>query len=60
MQPLNNYDDVLTVKELMEILKIGRNKCYKLLNNKEIASIKIGNSYRIPKANIINFIENTK
>jgi excisionase family DNA binding protein len=56
---LDNYPDILTIKEVMEILKIGRNKAYYMINHKQIKSIKIGNSYRIPKIALIEFIINT-
>ena len=55
---LKNFDDVLTFKEFRQVLKIGRNKAYELLQNNIISSIRIGNSYRIPKVNIIKYIQN--
>ena len=55
---LSSLDDILTPKELMKVLKIGRNQCYKLLKSRTIKSIKIGTSYRIPKMNVINYIQN--
>lgn len=57
---LSNYEDVLTVKDVREILKIGRNYCYNLLQSGCIPSIRVGNSYRIPKVNIINYLNNLK
>lgn len=55
---LKNFDDVLTFKEFRQVLKIGRNKAYELLQNNIISSIRIGNSYRIPKVNIIKYLQN--
>lgn len=55
----NDYEDVLTVKELMQILKIGRNSCYELLKNGSISAIKVGTQYRIPKTNLIEFLQNS-
>ena len=55
---LKNFDDVLTFKEFRQVLKIGRNKAYELLQNNIISSIRIGNSYRIPKINVINYLQN--
>ena len=57
---LRNFDDVLTSVEFRKILKIGRNKAYELLQNNIIPSIKIGKSYRIPKINVINYLQNQK
>lgn len=57
---LRDFDDVLTFKELRQVLKIGRNKAYELLQNNIISSIRIGKSYRIPKINVINYLQNQK
>ena len=57
---LKNFDDVLTFKELQSVLKIGRNKCYELLQNEIIPSIRIGKNYRIPKINVIKYLQNQK
>lgn len=42
-----NYDDVVHVEDLMEMLDIGRNKAYELLQAGKVRSFKIGKSYRI-------------
>ena len=55
---LKNFDDVLTFKEFRQVLKIGRNKAYELLQKNIVSSIRIGNSYRIPKVNIIKYLKN--
>ena len=39
---LFEYPDVITIKELMEILGIGRNKAYELLKSGKIVSFKEG------------------
>jgi excisionase family DNA binding protein len=51
-----NYDDVVTIEELMEILDIGKNNAYKLLRSGEIKSFKIGKVYKIPKVCIQKYI----
>ena len=53
---LKSYDDVLTFKEYQKVLKIGRNKAYQLLQDKQIMSIRIGTNYRIPKQAIIDYL----
>ncbi|MEK4863935.1 MULTISPECIES: helix-turn-helix domain-containing protein [Bacillus] len=50
------YDDVVPVEELMEMLDIGRNKAYELLQSGQIKSFKVGKSYRIPKMCIQNYV----
>ena len=57
---LKEFDDVLTFKEFKQVLKLGRNKAYELLQNNIISSIRIGKSYRIPKINVINYLQNQK
>lgn len=52
-----NYPDVVKVKQLKQMLpKTGKNKIYKLLQEKKIYSKKIGRDYYIPKASIINYL----
>ena len=53
---LKDLDDVLTFDEIKNILKIGRNKCYGLLQNNTIKSFRIGNSYRVRKDDLIDYI----
>lgn len=53
----SNYPDVVNVAELQEMLSIGRNKAYSLLQQGVIKSRKIGTIYKIPKINIIKFLE---
>ena len=58
MGSLKEYPDVLTPENLKEILHIGMNKVYELLQNGEIKSIRIGAKYRIPKEWICSFLFN--
>lgn len=53
---ISEYSDLLTVKEVQEILKVGRTITYKLLHNGEIRYLKIGNAYRIPKSHLKKYI----
>jgi excisionase family DNA binding protein len=51
------YDDLIDIETLMDMLCIGRNKAYELVNSKEIAACKVGKSWKIPKKNVIDFLE---
>ncbi len=53
----NSYPDVLSVKQLCEILDIGKNTAYRLLQSGEIKSIKIGKVYKIPKKEVRRYID---
>ena len=48
---------LLTVKELAEVLRIGRSSAYELCRQNEFPVIRIGNSIRIPKKALFDWIE---
>lgn len=50
------YDDVLTVKGLMDYLAIGKNTAYELLKSGKIKHIKIGRNYKIPKESLREYL----
>lgn len=53
---LESYSDLLTVKEISEILMVSKQKVRNLIKAEKIKSIKIGREYRVTKNNLINFI----
>ena len=53
---LDEYGEALLPNDLKDILHVGKNTVYKLLEEGKIKSIKIGNSYRIPKQNLIDYL----
>ena len=54
---LEHQDDFLTVDELCELLKIGHNADYRLLNSGEIKALRNGRVWRIPKEGVIVYIK---
>lgn len=50
------YPDIVTVKQLREMLGISRSLAYKLINDGYIQAVKIGTSLKIPKVSVINFV----
>ncbi len=54
---LADYPDVLTPTECMNILSIGRNAIYSLLQDDVLKSVKIGKQYRIPKSSLENYLK---
>ena len=52
----NDYGEILLPKDLQLILHVSKNTVYKLLDAGVIKSFKIGNSYRIPKRNLIDYL----
>lgn len=55
MLMFSRYDDIVSVDELMEMLNIGINKAYELLNSGEIKAIKM-KGYRIPKIAVTEYV----
>ncbi len=53
---LDEYGEALLPSDLKEILHVGKNTVYKLLEEGKIKSIRIGSSYRIPKQNLIDYL----
>lgn len=54
---LTNTPDLLTVKDLMQVLHIGKNTALKLLNEGYIQGYRIkGNRWRIFKEDVIEFL----
>lgn len=52
-----NYPDILTLEDLMEILHIGKVFAYKLVKSKKVKAIKIGREYKITKESVINLFK---
>lgn len=50
------YDEILSIEDVMEILHIGKNSVYSLLKRNEIRNIRVGKRYIVPKQSVINFI----
>ena len=57
---LREYPDVLTIQDLMQILKIGKNTAYQLVKENIIPSHKIGRCYRIPKCFVVAFLKSAR
>jgi excisionase family DNA binding protein len=51
------YPDVVEVADLQKMLKVGRNTAYNLLKENKIRSIRIGKVHKIPKVNIIKYLQ---
>ena len=54
---LDIYPDVLTIKDICEILRIGRKTAYDLLKSGKLAYRKIGRCYKIPKDGLLRYLE---
>ena len=54
---LEKYPDILTVDDLIQILRLGKNSVYRLLISNEIQHRKVGRKYLIPKRCVLAYIE---
>ena len=57
---LEQYEDFLTVDELCEILHIGKNMAYRLLDSGKIKAFRISRTWKIPKQAVIEFAESSR
>lgn len=52
----DEYGDLVTVEELCEMLSIGKNAAYELLNSSDIKAFRIKRVWKIPKKSVENYI----
>ena len=50
-----DYPDIVNVAQVQSMLGISRHLAYTLIGDGYIHGLKIGNAYRIPKINVINY-----
>ena len=53
---LNEFDDLLTVDEVCEILRIGHNTIYGLLKDDKLKGFRCGRIWKIPKLAVEKYI----
>ena len=53
---LENYSEILTVDEACEVLRIGYNAMYDLLNSGKLKAYRNGRTWRIPRIALEMFI----
>jgi excisionase family DNA binding protein len=53
-------EEILTVKELCDYLKLSKKTILKLLNSGEIPARKVGGSWRILKSQVDNYLKGNK
>ena len=53
----NNYEDVMSVSDVMEALDCGKNTVYELLSSGELKGFKIGiRTWRIPRVSLEEYV----
>lgn len=53
---LEKYPDILEVEDICNILRIGKNTAYKLLQANDIPNKRIKRKYIIPKLGLVNYL----
>ena len=53
---LRNYPDVMSVKQMCDVLHISTKTGYRMIHRQEIQVLKIGRSYRVPKLSILRHL----
>ena len=54
----NEYEDIMTIADVMEALHIGKNRVYELLANGELNGFRMGRPWKIPKESVIDYVRN--
>jgi len=52
----SDYNDILSVGDICEILFIGRNRAYELLNSGSLRGFRVGRTWRVPKKSLEAYI----
>lgn len=53
---LNNTKDILTLKELQELLHIGKNTALRLVQSGEIEAFRVGKQWRVSQESVAKYI----
>jgi excisionase family DNA binding protein len=54
--PLVGLPEMLTVKEVAVILRVGRNQLYRAVARGEVRAVRIGRTIRIPKTALLDLL----
>lgn len=52
----SEYDDIVSVADVMKMLHLGRVTVYNLLKSGRIHTLRVGKKYVIPKKSVIDFL----
>lgn len=51
-----NYDDIMTVEDVANALKIGTSQVYKILRTQELKGYKEGRDWKTPRMALENYV----
>lgn len=50
------YEDVLTVEEVANALRVGKNAAYELLGTAQIKGFRVGKTWKIPRFSLEQYV----
>ena len=53
---LNQYPDILTIKDCQDILQVSRGTILRLLHEDELPAFRVGNRWRVRRESMLAFI----
>ncbi|ROR28516.1 excisionase family DNA binding protein [Mobilisporobacter senegalensis] len=53
----NEFEDLITIDDLCDMLNIGKNSAYNLLKDKKIKAFRIGRVWKIPKKSVEEYVQ---
>lgn len=51
-----SYEDILTIQEVADILKIGTTQAYKIVRSGQLKAFKEGKDWKIPKPALVEYV----
>ena len=57
---LNQYPDILTIKDCQDILQVSRGTILRLLHEDELPAFRVGNHWRVRRESMLAFIEKSE
>jgi len=51
-----DYPDIVSVEQIMNMLGIGKSSVYALLQSNQIHNVKVGRKYIVPKQSVVDFV----
>ena len=57
---LKDYPDVLNVRQLAQVLGVGRNAAYDLVRTKAVGHLKVGRKYLVPKRCVVDYLNSSR
>lgn len=54
-----DYPEIMTIAQVSQALRIGRNSAYMLVNNNLLGHLRIGSTIRVPKACLLKYVDSS-